>query len=94
MITTIVTEFQKQVEEALNDIFDSDGENKSEIQEVSEKAAELKLDLENNDEVSFELTVDMIKRKLQERSVGGPEWAWKNWIGTLEAFNIIPDGYQ
>lgn len=87
-------DFQQRVETALLNVFDHTPANEREIREVAEQASKLRTELENGERYDLELTVDLIADKLEERSGGGPTWAWNTWVGSLEFFNVVPGGHQ
>lgn len=87
-------DFQQRVETALLDIFEITPAKKQEIKKVAEQAGKLRTALKSRENYDLELTVDLIVDKLEERSVGGPKWAWNNWVGSLEYLNVVPEGYQ
>lgn len=87
-------DFQQRVETALLDIFESTPAKKQEIKKVAGQASKLRTTLESRENYDLELTVDLIVDKLEERSSGGPKWAWNTWVGSLEFVNEVPEGYQ
>jgi hypothetical protein len=86
--------FQQEVKNALDDLFDPTVQEQQQIEKIAEQATRLRSTLDEQDDASLDLTVDLISSKIEERVDNGPKYAWNNWIGTLESFNVTPEGYK
>jgi hypothetical protein len=86
--------FQEEINDVLTNLFDPTAEEKHQIEQISENAARLRTDLNEQDGESPKFTVNLIEAKLEERVEGGPAWAWNQWYGTLESLDVFPGGYE
>lgn len=89
-----MADFKNQVESALLDVFEGKMVTTEEIEHVAEQADSLHTVLESDDDFDYNLTIDLLTQKMEERSDIGPKGAWNSWIGQIERYGIVPKGYQ